>query len=150
MWSENAVPVWQTRNRCKILWVLCVDSLGSEACLYVCWIWKWNQVSQKVVLDKFHRSSHTSFTVAICDREAEWAPRSGPPEEMEPLSCHKYGIWNSERVHHSCASLLILRLRLTVPVLDRVKTELHNRFLFLWGISSEARELLYSGLLRSE
>lgn len=28
-------------------------------------------------------------------------------------------------------------------------TEMYNRFNFLWGISSEERELLYSGLLRS-
>jgi len=144
IWNNNNADTFRTKHLCKQIegcarcgrkaLFLCdkkerdaklskfwyVDSLGSEACLYVCWIWKLNPVSQKVVLDKFHWSPHTSFTVAICDREAEWAPRSGPPEEMEPLSCHKYGIWNSERVHHCCASFLILRLKITVLVWDRV------------------------------
>jgi len=58
-----------------------VDSLGSEACRYVCWIWKWNQVSQKVVLDKFHWSPHISFTLAICDREAEWTLEADRPRK---------------------------------------------------------------------
>ena len=34
-----------------------------------------------MVLDKFHWSSHISFTVAICDREAEWTLEADRPRK---------------------------------------------------------------------